>query len=99
MKPHYTFSICLLATSVLTGCVKLPRNLQSNPTPPMDNVSLSSNGQPARPDTFAMPLEVIRYDRYLLVETSSCHKFQQPPATKITTKMALPLSIGSLVGH
>lgn len=101
MKPHYTFSICLLATCVLTGCVQSPNNLQSNPKYPMACFSLFSEGKLVRPDAIAMPLEVVRYDRYLLVNTSPCKEFQQPPATKTATTMLQPKPhpAPSLVGH
>ncbi|EOZ3193173.1 TPA: hypothetical protein PXJ35_002422 [Yersinia enterocolitica] len=99
MKPHYIFSICLLATSVLTGCVQSPERMQSHPTHPLSNVSLSCNTQSVHPDAFAIPPEVIRYDRYLLVNISCCHELQHPPAKKIATTMAQPLSTDLLVGH
>lgn len=70
MKPHYAFSLCLLAAAVLTGCVKSQKNLQRDPVSPIVGVTLSSNIQSAQPDVFAAPIEVVRYDRYLLVSTS-----------------------------
>lgn len=70
MRPHCTFSVCLLAAAVLTGCVKSPKNLQHDPVSPLAGITLSSNVQSAQPDVFAAPIEVVRYDRYLLVSTS-----------------------------
>lgn len=70
MKPHYAFSLCLLAAAVLTGCAKSPKNLQRDPVSPVVGVTLSSNVQSAQHDVFATPLEVVRYDRYMLVSTS-----------------------------
>ncbi|AKG68285.1 hypothetical protein WN53_03605 [Serratia fonticola] len=70
MKPHYAFSLCLLAAAVLSGCAKSPKSLQRDPVSPVVGVTLSSNVQSAQHDVFATPLEVVRYDRYLLVSTS-----------------------------
>jgi type IV pili sensor histidine kinase/response regulator len=70
MKPRYVFSVGLLAATVLTGCVKSPKGLQRDSVSPMVGVTLSSNVRSAQPDVFATPLEVVRYDRYLLVSTS-----------------------------
>ncbi|ERK11924.1 PilL protein [Serratia fonticola AU-P3(3)] len=70
MKPHYVFPLCILAAAVLSGCVKSPKNLQLAPASPVVGITLSNNVQSAQPDVFATPLEVVRYDRYLLVSTS-----------------------------
>lgn len=70
MKSYYAFPACLLAAAVLTGCVQPQKNLQRDAVSPVTGVQLSSNVQSAQPDVFATPLEVVRYDRYLLVSTS-----------------------------
>lgn len=70
MKSYYAFPACLLAAAVLTGCVQPQKNLQRDPISPIAGVTLSSNVKSAQPDVFATPIEVVRYDRYLLVSTS-----------------------------
>ncbi|WP_447870435.1 PFGI-1 class ICE element type IV pilus protein PilL2 [Serratia fonticola] len=70
MKSYYAFPACLLAAAVLTGCVQPQKNLQRDPISPIAGVTLSRNVQSAQPDVFATPIEVVRYDRYLLVSTS-----------------------------
>ncbi|MCW6527989.1 PilL N-terminal domain-containing protein [Yersinia ruckeri] len=78
MKSYYAFPACLLAAAVLTGCAQPQKNLQRDPTSAIAVVQLSSNVQSARPDAFAAPLEVVRYDRYLLVSTSPSQAQRAP---------------------
>ncbi|VXD06577.1 conserved exported hypothetical protein [Enterobacterales bacterium 8AC] len=92
MKPHYVFSLCLLASSVLTGCVQSQKNLPRDPVSPLVGVNLSSNVQSARPDVFAAPQEVVRYDRYLLVSTSPSQAQRAPLEQVIDIRIPASLS-------
>ncbi len=92
MKPHRIFPVCLLAVAVLTGCVKSSKNLQREPFSPIAGVTLSSNVQAARPDAFATPLEVVRYDRYLLVSTSPSQAQRAPLEQVIDIRIPASLS-------
>ncbi|MFC0227670.1 PFGI-1 class ICE element type IV pilus protein PilL2 [Serratia aquatilis] len=91
MKPH-SLSLCLLAAAVLTGCVKSQKNLPRDPVSPLAGVQLSSNVQSAQPDLFATPLEVVRYDRYLLVSTSPSQAQRAPLEQVIDIRIPASLS-------
>lgn len=95
MKPHYAFSLYLLVFGVLTGCAPSQKNLSRDPVSPLAGVQLSSNVQSARPDMFAMPLEVVRYDRYLLVSTSPSQAQRAPLEQVIDIR--IPASISPTV--
>ncbi|WP_372557740.1 PilL N-terminal domain-containing protein [Yersinia sp. 1652 StPb PI] len=92
MKSYYAFPACLLAAVVLTGCVQPQKNLQRDPPSPIAGVQLSSNVQSARPDAFAAPLEVVRYDRYLLVSTSPSQAQRAPLEQVIDIRIPASLS-------
>ncbi|PVZ81181.1 hypothetical protein C9426_31795 [Serratia sp. S1B] len=91
MKLHY-FSFCLLAAGVLSGCTPSQPSLSREPVPPLAGVQLSSNVQSARPDLFATPLEVVRYDRYLLVSTSPSQAQRTPLEQIIDIRIPASLS-------
>ncbi|CAI1911821.1 integrating conjugative element protein PilL, PFGI-1 class [Serratia entomophila] len=92
MKPHYVFSLCLLTAAVLTGCVQPQKNLQRDAVSPVTGVRLSSNVQSAQPDVFATPLEVVRYDRYLLVSTSPSQAQRAPLEQVIDIRIPVSLT-------
>ncbi|MFQ6289539.1 PilL N-terminal domain-containing protein [Yersinia enterocolitica] len=95
MKSYYAFPACLLAAAVLTGCVQPQKNLQRDAVSPVTGVRLSSNVQSAQPDVFATPLEVVRYDRYLLISTSPSQA-QRAPLEQIVD-IRIPASLSPTV--
>ncbi|TGB71005.1 MULTISPECIES: hypothetical protein [unclassified Escherichia] len=87
MNPHIPMIVCL-AASILAGCTqKLQQpDTQSHPT------VLNGNIQPARPDVYAASPEVVRYDRYLLVDTSPSAAQRAPLEQTIDIRIPASLS-------
>ncbi|EOM7448272.1 pilus assembly protein PilL, partial [Escherichia coli] len=70
MKTSLLLSV-LSACVLLTGCQGQQKLLQRDAAVPVPSVTVSNNVRPASPDMYAgttVP-EVVRYDRYLLVNT------------------------------
>lgn len=65
MNLHIPMAVCLTA-SLLTGCTQKHQQPDTQPHPTV----LNGNIQPVRPDVYAAAPEVVRYDRYLLIDTS-----------------------------
>lgn len=71
MKTSLLLSV-LSACVLLTGCQGQQKLLQRDAAVPVPSVTVSNNVRPASPDMYAgttVP-EVVRYDRYLLVNTN-----------------------------
>ncbi|WP_142418309.1 PFGI-1 class ICE element type IV pilus protein PilL2 [Citrobacter braakii] len=65
MNLHIPLAVCL-TVSLLAGCTQKLQQPDTQPHP----MALNGNVQPARLDVYAATPEVVRYDRYLLVDTS-----------------------------
>lgn len=87
MKLHIPMAIYLTA-SILAGCTqKLQQpDTQSHPT------ALNGNVQPARLDVYATSPEVVRYDRYLLIDTSPSAAQRAPLEQSIDIRIPASLS-------
>ncbi|EGB0931751.1 PilL N-terminal domain-containing protein [Escherichia coli] len=87
MNPHIPMIVCL-AASILAGCTqKLQQpDTQSHPT------VLNGNIQLVRPDVYAASPEVVRYDRYLLVDTSPSAAQRAPLEQTIDIRIPASLS-------
>ncbi|ELD0454355.1 TPA: PilL N-terminal domain-containing protein [Escherichia coli] len=87
MNPHIPMIACL-AASILAGCTQ---KLQQPDTQSHSTV-LNGNIQPARPDVYAASPEVVRYDRYLLVDTSPSAAQRAPLEQTIDIRIPASLS-------
>lgn len=87
MNRHIPMAVCLTA-SILAGCTqKLQQpDTQSHPA------ALNGNVQPARLDVYAASPEVVRYDRYLLVDTSPSAAQRAPLEQTIDIRIPASLS-------
>ncbi|ELV7529425.1 PilL N-terminal domain-containing protein [Edwardsiella ictaluri] len=90
MNFHIPMAFCL-AASLLTGCTqKLQQpDTRTHPT------ALNGNVQPVRSDVYAVAPEVVRYDRYLLIDTSP-RAAQRAPLEQ-TIDIRIPASLSPTV--
>ncbi|CCW28953.1 PilL N-terminal domain-containing protein [Xenorhabdus nematophila] len=84
-------SLVLLIPFVLTACVKQQSATMAPLTTPLDNISA------ALPDIYQSPPEVVRYDRYLLVDTSP--EISQRYPLKQMVQLKMPSSLKPTVGE
>lgn len=87
MNHPVPLAICLTA-SILAGCTqKLQQpDVQSHPA------ALNGNVQPAQSDVYAATPEVVRYDRYLLINTSPSAAQRAPLEQTIDIRIPASLS-------
>lgn len=67
MNKPISFIICF-TTLFITACT--PKEKLQQPETELSPIILNKNTQTAQPDFYAMTPKVIRYDRYLLINTS-----------------------------
>ncbi|CDL79984.1 PilL N-terminal domain-containing protein [Xenorhabdus cabanillasii] len=84
-------SLVLLIPFALTACVKQQTASMAPLTTPLDNISA------ALPDIYQSPPEVVRYDRYLLVDTSP--EMAQRYPLKQMVQLKMPSSLKPTVGE
>lgn len=87
MNLHIPMAVCL-AASILAGCKQKLQQPDTQPHP----VALNGNVQPARLDVYATSPEVVRYDRYLLVDISPSTAQRSPLEQTIDIRIPASLS-------
>lgn len=87
MNLHIPMVVCLTA-SVLGGCTQKLQQPDTQPHP----TALNGNIQPVRTDVYAASPEVVRYDRYLLVDTSPSAAQRAPLEQTIDIRIPASLS-------
>lgn len=90
MNHLITLAICLTA-SIITGCAQKLQQPDTQPHP----AALNGNIQPAQSDVYAATPEVVRYDRYLLVDTSPSAAQRAP--LEQTIDIHIPASLSPTV--
>ncbi|WP_231571552.1 MULTISPECIES: PilL N-terminal domain-containing protein [Xenorhabdus] len=84
-------SLMLLIPLALTACVKQQTATMTSSNIPLDNISA------ALPDIYQSPPEMVRYDRYLLVDTSP--EIAQRYPLKQLVQLKMPSSLKPTVGE
>ncbi|EDX3117074.1 hypothetical protein B6O77_004262 [Salmonella enterica subsp. enterica serovar Mississippi] len=87
MNHHIPLAICLTA-SILAGCTQKLQQPDTQPHP----TALNGNVQPAQSDVYAATPEVVRYDRYLLIDTSPSAAQRAPLEQIIDIRIPASLS-------
>ncbi|VEA03478.1 type IV B pilus protein [Salmonella enterica subsp. enterica serovar Sanjuan] len=87
MNHHIPLAICLTA-SILAGCTQKHQQPDTQPHP----TALNGNVQPAQSDVYAVAPEVVRYDRYLLIDTSPSAAQRAPLEQTIDIRIPASLS-------
>lgn len=87
MNLHIPMAVCLTA-SLLAGCTQKHQQPDTQPHP----TALNGNVQPARQDVYAASPEVVRYDRYLLIDTSPSAAQRAPLEQTIDIRIPASLS-------
>ncbi|VTP17339.1 hypothetical protein PUATCC27989T_05340 [Phytobacter ursingii] len=87
MHLHISMAVCL-AASILAGCTHKLQQPDTQPHP----TALNGNVQPARMDVYASSPEVVRYDRYLLIDTSPSAAQRAPLEQTIDIRIPASLS-------
>lgn len=87
MNLHIPVAVCL-AVGLLAGCTQKLQQPDTQPHP----MALNGNVQPARLDVYAATPEVVRYDRYLLVDTSPSAAQRAPLEQTIDIRIPASLS-------
>ncbi|WP_127958589.1 PilL N-terminal domain-containing protein [Serratia microhaemolytica] len=82
---------------LLGGCTQHPPEKSPSSQTSLRASVLTSNVQSAQPDEFAKPPEVIRYDRYLLLNTDPMAAQRDPLAQ--TIEIRIPASLNPTVGE
>ncbi|HBD1844118.1 TPA: PilL N-terminal domain-containing protein [Salmonella enterica] len=75
-------SILLVLTLALVGCSATQKLQNRAPATPNPAAPINGNIQAVSPDEYAQPTEVVRYDRYLLVNTDPM-AIQRDPLSQI----------------
>ncbi|WP_034949250.1 PFGI-1 class ICE element type IV pilus protein PilL2 [Erwinia oleae] len=86
-----TLIISLLAAFMPTGCTTHQPLQQREASALTPSVTVTRNVQPTSPDAYGQALEVVRYDRYLLVSTDPA-AVQRDPLSQIID-IRIPTSI------
>lgn len=89
MNHHFTLTIYLTA-SLLAGCT--PSQKLQQPDTKLHPMALNSNIQAAPADVYVTAPEVVRYDRYLLVNTSPSAAQRAPLEQTIDIRIPASLS-------
>lgn len=87
MNFHIPMAICLTA-SILAGCTQKLQQPDTQPHP----TALNGNVQPAQSDVYAVMPEVVRYDRYLLIDTTPSVAQRAPLEQTIDIRIPASLS-------
>ncbi|WP_266118535.1 PFGI-1 class ICE element type IV pilus protein PilL2 [Escherichia albertii] len=87
MNLHIPMTVCL-AASILAGCTQKLQQPDTQPHP----AALNGNIQPARLDVYGTAPEVVRYDRYLLIDTSPSAAQRTPLEQTIDIRIPASLS-------
>lgn len=87
MMIHIPVAVCL-TVGLLAGCTQKLQQPDTQPHP----TALNGNVQPARLDVYAATPEVVRYDRYLLVDTSPSAAQRAPLEQTIDIRIPASLS-------
>lgn len=87
MNHHIPLAI-FLTTSILAGCTQKLQQPDTQPHP----TALNDNVQPAQSDVYAATPEVVRYDRYLLINTSPSAAQRAPLEQTIDIRIPASLS-------
>ena len=87
MNLHIPMAVCLTA-SLLAGCTQKLQQPDTQPHP----AALNGNIQPAQSDVYAATPEVVRYDRYLLINTSPSAAQRAPLEQTIDIRIPASLS-------
>lgn len=85
---HQIPLIICLTTSILAGCSQKLQQPDTQPHP----AALSGNVQSAQSDVYAVTPEVVRYDRYLLINTSPSAAQRAPLEQTIDIRIPASLS-------
>lgn len=87
MNLHIPMAVCLTAI-LLAGCTQKLQQPDTQPHP----TALNGNVQPVRSDVYAAAPEVVRYDRYLLIDTSPSTAQRAPLEQTIDIRIPASLS-------